>query len=476
MTITLRISKELARSSESEQQKVFDEKGGTIGRAENNDWVLHDPERIVSNHHAAIYFKNGEWYLADTSANGVFVNHAHESVGGDAPVRLNDGDSLRMGNYDVELRIDSQSAPLVEESATPAPQADFQPGAGTPEILDPLELLAGGEPQKPAMDRPTPQPVSGRDTADVTDFSRDVAGFPAKEPAAGPFLQEPRASAGAGSHPDNVGVLESGFRPPAANAQQIPEDWDLLANPRPSPDTFNAILSSGASRPASPSADEGDTVRDVAAAPAAISQDAMLRAFFEGSGLDPAECLAKADPELPRLLGEIFRELIAGMRAVLLARAEIRSGFRMNLTRIQQRENNPLKFAAGGPEEAMRHLLFHSGSSYQAPIESIREGFDDLRNHQVAVMSGMKGALLSLLRRLEPEELAEEFEPQTKSSWMPASKQARCWELYAEFYQKLLTEVEDDFQNSVGRVFTESYEAQIARLAKASKNKNDSLK
>ena len=198
----------------------------------------------------------------------------------------------------------------------------------------------------------------------------------------------------------------------------------------------------------------------------------MLRAFFEGTGLDPAECLANADPELPRLVGEIFREVVAGMRAVLVARAHLKSGFRMNVTMIQQRENNPLKFAAGGTDEAMRHLLFHSGSSYLPPLEAVREGFDDLKKHQLALVSGMKAALLSVLQRFDPEKLAAEFEQQAKSGLMLSNKRARYWALYAEYYQQFLTEVEDDFSDTIGRIFAKSYEEQIDRLSAAG-NDND---
>ena len=54
------------------------------------------------------------------------------------------------------------------------------------------------------------------------------------------------------------------------------------------------------------------------------------------------------DPPATMLaLGKAFRNLVAGLRAVLIARAQIKSEFRIEQTMIQARGNNPLKFSAG---------------------------------------------------------------------------------------------------------------------------------
>jgi predicted component of type VI protein secretion system len=42
---------------------VFGVAGGSIGRAADNDWVLPDPQRYLSGHHARIHFRQGAFYL-----------------------------------------------------------------------------------------------------------------------------------------------------------------------------------------------------------------------------------------------------------------------------------------------------------------------------------------------------------------------------------------------------------------------------
>ena len=84
----------------------FGPEGGTIGRSLKSDWVLPDPERFISGQHATIDYQAGSYYLADTSSNGVYVNGAIEPLGKGHPRRLFDGDQIRMGNFEMTVRLD----------------------------------------------------------------------------------------------------------------------------------------------------------------------------------------------------------------------------------------------------------------------------------------------------------------------------------------------------------------------------------
>src|SRR5579863_1971081 len=93
---------------------VFGVGGGGIGRANDNDWVLPDPLRYLSAHHARIQFKNGAYLLLDTSTNGVYVNDEGAPIGRRGTHPLRHGDILRFGNYQVGVSIDvdpGQEAP-----------------------------------------------------------------------------------------------------------------------------------------------------------------------------------------------------------------------------------------------------------------------------------------------------------------------------------------------------------------------------
>lgn len=87
--------------------------GGSIGRALDNDWQLPDTQRYLSGHHARVHFRQGAWYLEDTSTNGVFVNDAVTAQGRRGLYALRQGDVLRMGEYRIRVHIDDEgSLPL----------------------------------------------------------------------------------------------------------------------------------------------------------------------------------------------------------------------------------------------------------------------------------------------------------------------------------------------------------------------------
>ena len=51
--------------------KTFKQAGGIIGRAEECDWVILDRKRVVSSRHAEVSYRDGAFFLTDTSSNGI---------------------------------------------------------------------------------------------------------------------------------------------------------------------------------------------------------------------------------------------------------------------------------------------------------------------------------------------------------------------------------------------------------------------
>jgi len=108
--------------------KVFDERGGSIGRIAGNDWVLPDPQNFVSSRHARVSAAGGTFYLEDTSSNGTFINAPDQAASRAVPQPLSDGDRLYIGDYEIIVQI------IPDE-----PQVSAL-GLGT---VDPLAALAG---------------------------------------------------------------------------------------------------------------------------------------------------------------------------------------------------------------------------------------------------------------------------------------------------------------------------------------------
>jgi type VI secretion system protein len=121
---------------------LFGTAGGTIGRSHDNDWVLPDPDRYLSSHHARIRYRNGGYIIEDTSTNGLFLNDGVDPVGRLGPQPLRHGDTLRLGPYKIKVTDDAASmdaSSVVPFATTPGDSTAHQHDIGVE--LDISDLL-----------------------------------------------------------------------------------------------------------------------------------------------------------------------------------------------------------------------------------------------------------------------------------------------------------------------------------------------
>jgi predicted component of type VI protein secretion system len=116
--------------------KVFDERGGSIGRLNSNDWVLPDAQKLVSSRHANVRWASGVFYLEDASTNGTFVNSPDRRISKEAPARLQDGDRILIGDYQILVQLIDNSSSALQGGAANAsdvgnPSVDVTRGAHT---------------------------------------------------------------------------------------------------------------------------------------------------------------------------------------------------------------------------------------------------------------------------------------------------------------------------------------------------------
>ncbi|SFW55017.1 MULTISPECIES: type VI secretion system-associated FHA domain protein TagH [Pseudomonas] len=478
-------------------EKSMDQGVMAIGRNSDNDWVLPDPERLVSGKHCVIQYKDGRYYLTDNSTNGVELVKAGVRLRKGNSEPLQDGEVIRIGDYEIQARVDFN-----------LPVTDSNPFAESPSSF---EALMGQ--QSAAAPVPSPiqvaspahfQGVSAMDTLpDLFDFLAPSSVPPATQP-------------------DHVPAEQHNFRPPTpiarpspppvvepvvpASASVIPDDWDPFSDkpapvavaplpvappPVPLPPVVEPIATPVSQPPlvdifAEISAPPPAPVREApvtrvetpvappvapvppaaSVAPAAQAEAAqpdLLQAFLRGAGLDQLR-LDKAQAEAQmESIGRSYRLMVEGLIDVLRARSSLKGEFRIQQTMIQPVENNPLKFAPN-VDEALLLLLRHGNQAFMAPDAAVRDSFDDLRAHQLAVMAGVEAAIKHLLGRFEPAQLEERMaKPGGLSGIFSGSRQAQYWQQFTELYSNISREAQEDFQDLFGREFSRAYEEHSTR-------------
>ncbi len=484
--------------------RSFDGRGLTMGRGNENDWVLDDPNRHLSKSHCAIEYDGGEFLVTDTSTNGVFINQSPERLGRGNTMGLRDGDQIGLGEYlvRVEIAAEADAGGAIGDDFDDLPGFEAPAsGGGMAGSADPFADNADlpGNAQAPGddpfaefdLDGPIGGSPDSLDAFDTPDSGGGLDAFdkPAGGAASGELIPDDfdilgegggdESDFGAEAEPDHVPAQAQIFEAPAVRHDEslgpgaIPDDWDA-EDDAPLPQETIAPVAKPAprrreARPRPAQAAPAPAPTPPPAAPAAPVSSAgtadALAAFLSGAGLDQS-ALAGADPEaVMRTVGEAFREMVNGLQETLAARTEIKSEFRLERTMIRPQENNPLKFSPSVDEALASLLKSGGGNAYLPPVAAVREGFGDLKAHQVAVMAGMQVALAALLRRFDPATLEKRLKSQSVlESILPAARKAKYWELYEELYKEIAREAEDDFQGLFGREFASAYERQVKRL------------
>ena len=529
----------------------------SLGRGAECDWVLKDPDRVLSKRHCTVEFLAGAWQVRDLSTNGTFVNSGGEPLGRDRTGALRDGDRLRLGAYEIECRVEEeavygsgrwQSAQAIPDPMAPPPTSDIfsaalpglSPAGGTPAGHAPL-LPADFDPFAPDDAGPVmpdhkasvndvftppratmpdllpddwaapPRPPQGAPAhafdALPDPFADAPPGQPAPRPAAAPPAADPFDAA-----PPPTAALPDAFATPVSRlpdpfadlglpatapaapipVSRLPDPFADVALPAaaPAPPIAAPLDPSRITRLPDPFADVGVPARipaapapaaplappqaappatgpfallDVPAVPAfapspaqpvapvavAGGLDGALALLFQAAGLgapppglDAAAALTAA--------GAALRASVAGMRALLIARADVKREFRIEQTMLRAAGNNPVKFAATD-DQAVQALLSPRGNGPAALAETVQ----DLTAHQVATLAATQAAARALLTRLAPGPL----EAETPSGGiMPGAKEKALWAAYKKLHQQVIDQFEDDFDSAFGKAFARAYE------------------
>ena len=426
----------------------------TIGRGEENDLSLPDPDRTLSKRHCVLEERGGDYVLRDLSTNGTFLNYGTERIG-EIPAPLSHGDVIQIGGFELVVEL---------AGAAGAPEAPLPPAEDS--LLMP--------PQPGQAEDVSHDPLGGSDD----DFLDALLGAPAEPDAQhpaipeDPFAAEPMPTgdtppeawpAPGASAPDHSPAAQDHYTAPEVLSGQIPDDWDDLFAPEPPSAPLQEPEPAPAPQPAPmPSPDQAASA-PVQPSPATGTPDAALRAFLNGAG---AAHLAIPEAEMTETmarLGRVFAAMTSGMREILMTRAAIKSEMRMDRTMINNGGNNPLKFSIS-PEQAVEAMIRPTVHGYLDAEAATQEALGDIRAHEVAMMAGMEAALKALLARLGPDQLASRIEQGSSLGGLLGGKKARYWEAYEKMYAQIARETEDDFQSTFGREFARAYQDQLRKL------------
>lgn len=447
----------------------------TVGRGDANDLVLPDPDRLLSKSHCVIEDHNGNVVIVDLSTNGTFLNYSKIPLGR-VPTPLNSGDVLALGSYELVVDITSDLADVDPGPADPLAQGPASHGDAS-RAPDPLALLDDVGPGGDFLDdllgaEAGPTGPSQINPVDPIDELLPPLG----EDEEDPFFRKPddgRRGEGASAPSHNASAQDSFTPQSSGDGGVIPDDWDDLLDvgsadaardPQPEPEQPKTVVPAPAAakpvpKPAAPAPEQPKATVDP---DAPIDTDAAT-AFLRAVGAEEVRIEDADMVNTMARMGRVMKTLLTGLREILMTRTSIKGEFRIEQTMISAGGNNPLKFSIS-PEQAVEAIVKPGARGYLSAESAVEEALNDIKAHEIAMVTGMEAALKGVLTRLDPQELAGKIETSGGLGSLLKGKKARYWEVYEKLYADISDQAENDFHDLFSREFARAYKEQLDKL------------
>jgi type VI secretion system FHA domain protein len=351
------------------------------------------------------------------------------SAGG--PVELQDGDRLKLGDYElivsVDARIDFLPAAADEHSAAEHMDADMAVQIDENELftrpIDPDE-------SESMHIRTASGTRAPRRPADEHTGSRRADRPPPR--VAPPAPEGKGADASDQSAPDSAPGWAMHTR--AVTRQELA---DAMARRQ---------SRLAARQQAQPFHQQATTWADLQSA---------LQAFCRGAGIDPSAISPEAQAMLPLVAGQLLREAVVGLNDLAQARAKNAPASAVS----PATGGNPLR-TSSGVEEALTRLFESTGRLQGGPVASLRDVLQEAKEHEAAMHAAMRAGLEAMFGQLSPANIADQFEQGRARTLAPGQDpRPRYWDHYAEFHRLL----EQNAVDGLPRPFTEAFALAYAK-------------
>lgn len=389
----------------------------TFGRSEECDWYLPDPEKVISGRHGKIVKETDGFYVYDYSTNGLFINFSVSPLGKENKHRLNDGDILTIGDFQIESTLQQANH-----------GQDFEPQINSFNAS------------------PSEMPKNSSD--DINGFAEQKMAYGSvnelEEAMVAPTFQ--KASS------DNIDIFSQ-----QSLSQPIPEDWDDLAQlSATAEEKENSMPVLPAEEPVSntPLANDSKSFNSgkstITANNASISapikdnqipnSSKLITSFLNGLSINEKLSAELQNEDTWEHMGECFKLFLEGSMDLIRQRTNIKNQLKLNHTTFKVEQNNPLKFSAT-IDDVMQNLFVRNSASFLQANEAVKESFLDTKLHEQGLLAGATGALNGLLEQLSPHGIKAQSNKGGLLSSLPTYSGASSWRIYNELYADIADDV-----------------------------------
>jgi len=500
--------------------------GLTVGRAEENDWVLTDTtaEPALSRRHCRFDMGPRGATVTDLgSMNGTMID------GRPLPARksasLRGGEAIELGLRRLLVEVvesDAQASELPALGVATADPAIGVRGLSVPSAVQ-AQRSAGGssartakglsgtmfseaeEPEAPPASQVQDDPLAGAFTENLRPLSRNrKSAAPSERPDVekAPHLEAmlprrqremaARATAPVTAFADPLGSFKQPeparprksevSAPPPEPKQQSTRPLEVEQDPF-GLNAMDRVPAQSSTEPARSAVQSpchaaeqvltaagrnplqmGPTVEKTDYRPD-VTGATLRAAFLAGANLPASTADDRTPEQFFRETGGVFAKLADGLRELLAVRAIIKDHAGLDRTQISATLNNPMKLSANR-HEAVAALLGKPEDGYLAPLAAVEAGFRDLKAHELAILDGVQSAVDELLELFKPNALESKLDGSGMlANLLQGGRRARLWELYQERYDDIAGSARTRFMGRLDEAFRTAYARKSAEMS-----------
>lgn len=167
---------------------------------------------------------------------------------------------------------------------------------------------------------------------------------------------------------------------------------------------------------------------------------------------------------MPDEVTTLIRRCIGSVMDVLSARRQVKTQLKMENTVIQRAHNNPLKVSASA-DDAIERMFTKSSETYLAPEQALVEAFQDIGDHQVAMMAATLQVYQQVVDRFEPGAIEKKLPAPGNPGGMFTGKR-KLWDEYKDQYDSIAANGTENVHEAFLHEFSAAYSEQLLKLKK----------
>lgn len=437
--ITLVVTNTQVLESGLSATKTFYEDGGSIGASPSDYWNLRDREGKVRLSHCKISIIDGDFCITDTS-DVTFVNGSTMPVGWGKHAKLNDNDTIVIGNYEIRVHFADEDEVLAGSSRT-------------------LEQVFDKTDETLASDIGASQPYTVPSGNDDNVIDDPLAALDELENSLSNSEEESVLSdAKDESESDYLVAKDQEW---LGKSQNLQADSDFELNSaislKQKGSTANGVDES--TLESIELAAKGQTeVRDTGSGHFVTAP--MLRGL--GVNVGERENLA----EMQVLSEEIGASLQAAVKGLLNLHDQVEdSRYGIMNKNLQPIEDNPLRLGLSYDETVKTMYDGQRSLVHLSAPAAIEESLQTVKQHNEAVQVATAEALAQVLRAFSPEILLKRFNNYRRTGLHETQSQdAWAWNMYSSYYAELISERQKGFEKLFWEIFDQAYDKKLREM------------